>query len=118
MSAYKGFVETYPPPLGQILGAIGYAATVQRGTKSVEQIKKAQYGADFIADSPQLMMVGEGSGAERVQVTPLVDPNLEGTQGQGITLNISGNVLTDSFVEDSIIPAVREATRMGENLGV
>jgi len=81
-------------------------------------VKTAQYGADFVTSGPQMMMVGEGSGPERVQVTPLVDENREGPQGQGITLNISGNVLHDSFIEDDIIPAVREATRMGENLGV
>ena len=81
-------------------------------------ITAAQYGADFITDGPQMMMVGEGSGPERVQVTPLVDPNIDGPQGQGITLNISGNVLHESFVEDNIIPQVREGLRLGENMGI
>ena len=81
-------------------------------------ITAAQYGADFITDGPQMMMVGEGSGPERVQVTPLVDPNIDGPQGQGITLNISGNVLHESFVEDSIIPQIREGLRLGENMGI
>ena len=65
-----------------------------------------------------MMMVGEGSGAERVQVTPLVDPNLEGPQGQGITLNISGNVLHESFIEEEVVPQIRESLRMGENIGL
>ena len=81
-------------------------------------ITAAQYGADFITDGPQMMMVGEGSGPERVQVTPLVDPNIDGPQGQGITLNISGNVLHESFVEDNIIPQIREGLRLGENMGI
>ena len=113
----EAIMKSTPFPINLILAAAAESKVEELFSK-LGNVKKAQYGADFIADSPQLMMVGEGSGAERVQVTPLVDPNLEGTQGQGITLNISGNVLTDSFVEDSIIPAVREATRMGENLGV
>ena len=81
-------------------------------------ITAAQYGADFVTDGPQRMMVGEGSGPERVQVTPLVDPNIDGPQGQGITLNISGNVLHESFVEDNIIPQIREGLRLGENMGI
>ena len=78
----------------------------------------AQYGADFITDGPQMMMVGEGSGPEHVQVTPLSDPNIDGPQGQGITLNISGNVLHESFIEDSVIPQIREGLRLGENMGI
>lgn len=106
------------PPLYFGLGLAAAATATASGLARVSQIKKAQYGADFVTDGPQMMMVGEGSGPERVQVTPLDDPNLDGPQGQGITLNISGNVLHESFVEDSIIPAVREGIRLGENLGI
>ena len=114
---YKQYVSTYPPPLGQIIGAAAYVATIQKGKKDVEQIKKAQYGADFVTSGPEIMMVGEGSGPERVQVTPLVDPNIDGPQGQGATINITGNVMSDDFVENTLIEKIREATRMGENLG-
>ena len=82
----------------------------------VEQISKAQYGADFVTDGPQMMMVGEGAGPERVQVTPLVDENLEGPQGGGITLNVSGNVLSDEFTEDTLVPKLREALRLGNSI--
>ena len=114
---YKQYVSTYPPPLGQIIGAAAYIATIQKGKKDVEQIKKAQYGADFVTSGPEMLMVGEGSGPERVQVTPLVDPNIDGPQGQGATINITGNVMSDDFVENTLIEKIREATRMGENLG-
>ena len=86
--------------------------------KLFSNIKVAQYGADFITSGPQMMMVGEGSGPEHVQVTPLVDENQSGPQGQGITLNISGNVLHESFIEDSVIPQIREGLRLGENMGI
>tara|TARA_Y100000593_G_scaffold33416_1_gene65689 strand:- start:707 stop:2263 length:1557 start_codon:yes stop_codon:yes gene_type:complete len=82
------------------------------------KITFAQYGADFVTSGPQMMMVGEGSGPERVQVTPLVDPNIDGPQSQGITLNITGNVLHESFVEDNVIPQIREGLRLGENIGI
>ena len=103
-----------PFPLNLIL-AKGAGAMVD---KLFSSIIPAQYGADFIADKPQLMMVGEGSGAEHVQVTPLVDPNINGKQSEGITLNISGNVLHESFIEDSVIPQIREGLRLGENIGL
>ena len=63
-------------------------------------------------------MVGEGSGPEHVQVTPLTDPNIDGPQGQGMTLNISGNVMHESFIEDDVIPKIREGLRLGEEMGV
>tara|TARA_R100001594_G_scaffold57337_2_gene91260 strand:- start:13292 stop:14950 length:1659 start_codon:yes stop_codon:yes gene_type:complete len=120
--AYKTYI-TAPqaklnPPLYQALGIAAAVAATAAGLAKVQQIKKAQYGADFVTDGPQMMMVGEGGGPERVQVTPLADPNIEGPQGQGITLNISGNVLHESFVEDNIIPQIREGLRLGENMGV
>ena len=107
-------MNSTPFPLNLIL-AKGAGAMVD---KLFAGITAAQYGADFVADKPQLMMVGEGSGPERVQVTPLADPNIDGPQGQGITLNISGNVLHESFIEDSVIPQIREGLRLGENIGL
>jgi hypothetical protein len=112
--AYKAMAGI--PVIGPALGAIAYAAAFSKGMQSVETIKKAQYGADFITDGPQMMMVGEGSGPERVQVTPLADPNINGPQGQGITVNISGNVMHESFVEDQVLPQIREGLRMGEQI--
>ncbi len=85
---------------------------------SKNKIMAAQYGADFITSGPQMMMVGEGSGPERVQVTPLVDENISGPQGGGITLNISGNVLTEEFTEDVIIPQIKEGLRLGGDIGI
>ena len=63
-------------------------------------------------------MVGEGSGPERVQVTPLVDENISGPQGGGITLNISGNVMTEEFVDDYLVSALKESLRLGNDMGV
>ena len=80
-------------------------------------IKAAQYGADFVTDGPQMMMVGEGSGPERVQVTPLVDPNLDGPQGGGMTINIQGSVIgTEQFTEDVLMPQIEEGLRLGNRI--
>ena len=50
-------------------------------------------------------------GMERVQVTPLSSPNIDGPQGGGITINISAP-LVDETVIDSIIPAIEKAQRL------
>ena len=103
-----------PPQISIPLANAAATLAVGAGLARVDQIRKAQTGADYITDSPEMLMVGE-AGRERVTVTPLEDVGYEGG-GQGITLNISGNVLTDSFVEDSIVPSLREALRQGESL--
>ena len=120
-STFASFVDKtsgIPAPYNVIFGAAGAALAVTAGLARVQSIRKAQYGADFVTQGPQMMMVGEGSGPERVQVTPLSDPNIDGPQGQGIVLNIQGNVLHESFVEDNIIPQIREGLRLGENMGI
>tara|TARA_R110002020_G_scaffold237137_1_gene449455 strand:+ start:13444 stop:15192 length:1749 start_codon:yes stop_codon:yes gene_type:complete len=120
--AYNSFVSSPQaltnPILYQALGIAAATTSVVAGLARVQSIRKAQYGADFVTDGPQMMMVGEGSGPERVQVTPLSDPNIDGPQGQGIVLNIQGNILHESFVEDNIIPQIREGLRLGENMGI
>ena len=80
-------------------------------------IKKAQYGADFVTSGPQMMMVGEGSGPERVQVTPLADPNIDGPSGQSVTVNVQGSVIgTEEFTESTLIPQIKEGLRLGERI--
>ena len=114
--AYLAFAEI--PIIGPVLGAAAGVSAFALGMKYVAGMKSAQYGADFVTDGPQMMMVGEGSGPERVQVTPLSDPNIDGPQGQGITLNINNPIMTESFVEDNVIPQIREGLRLGENMGI
>ena len=109
-----------PVPLNVILGAAAATAAVAAGLARVQEIKKAQFGADFVTSGPQLITVGDNpSGKERVQVTPLGgDPNINGPQGGGITLNISNPIMSEDFVESEIIPKLREGIRLGGNLGV
>ena len=67
------------------------------------------------------MIVGDNpSGEELVQVTPLGgDPNIEGPQGGGITLNIQGSVIgTEEFVEDVLLEQIKEGLRLGGDIGI
>ena len=42
----------------------------------------------------------------------------EGGSAGGINISFSGNVMTDSFIEDEAIPKIREAIRRGADIGV
>ena len=77
---------------------------------TIERFKFAK-GGDFVTSGPQMITVGDNPGGrERVQVTPLSSPNIDGPQG-GITINISAP-LVDETVIDSIIPAIEKAQRL------
>ena len=99
--------------------AVGVLGAVQLGIVAATPIPKAaQFGMDEIIDSPTNLLVGEGSGPERVQVTPLVDENRFGPEGGGPILNISfeGNVLSDDFITEEVVPKLREAIMRGESI--
>ena len=70
-----------------------------------------------MVDEPTMFLAGE-AGAETVNVTPLEGPNLEGPQGGGVTVNISGNVMSEDFVENELSEAISEAVRKGVNFGM
>ena len=122
-SAAKAAVKAYEwasafggPIAGAVAGAIAFAAASALAAK----VQEFATGGDFVTSGPQLIMVGDNpSGKERVQVTPLGgDPNINGPQGGGITLNISNPIMSEDFVESEIIPKIREGIRLGGNLGV
>ena len=116
---FKKFSQAYPAPLGQILGTAAAGAAISAGLANVASIKQAQYGADFVTSGPELLMVGEGSGPERVQVTPLVDENIDGPQGGGMTINVQGSVIgTEEFVESVLLDQIKEGLRLGGDIGI
>ena len=57
------------------------------------------------------MFVTGEAGAERVQVTPLQGPNINGPKGGGVVINISAP-LVDETIVDTIIPAIQKAQKM------
>ena len=122
-SAAKAAVKAYEwasgwggPIAGSIAAAIAFTAASALATK----VQEFATGGDFVTNGRQLIMVGDNpSGRERVQVTPLGgDPNINGPQGGGVTLNFNNPIMTDDLVESEIIPRIREGIRLGENAGV
>jgi len=105
-------------PMGMIAG-IGAAQTL--AAVASNPIPKFARGGDFVTAGPQNIMVGDNPGGrERVQVTPLSSPNIAGPQGGGssITVNVSGNVLSQDFVEGELAENIKEAIRRGTDFGI
>ena len=110
-----GFVSK----LSTLLLAVLSLAVIAQGTanlimieKGMSQMASAAVGADFITSGPQMLMVGDNpTGKERVQVTPIGSPNINGPQS-GISVNINGPITNDDYVRDFIIPEIQKATRL------
>jgi Mg2+ and Co2+ transporter CorA len=106
-------IALLPLTLGSPLKEINYALGIaQAGLVASQQPPAFALGGDFVTQGPQAIMVGDNPGGrERVQVTPLSSPNVNGPQGGGITVNISAPLVDDTVVQ-SIIPAIERARRM------
>ncbi len=105
------------PVVGPGLGIAAAAAALGAGLANVAMIEKAETGFDGVVNRPTMFMTGEGNKSEHVSVTPLEGPNINGPQvGGGITVNISGGVVDDSYVRNELIPALNKATSMGSGL--
>lgn len=71
---------------------VGATGAIQLATIKAQKFAR---GGDFVTNGPQAIIVGDNPGGrERVQVTPLSSPNIDGPQGNTINIgaiNISGN---------------------------
>ena len=75
----------------------------------------AQTGASYITGGEQMLQVGE-AGAEEVNVTPLDDPTGGSSATGGSTVVINNPMLTESVIEDEIIPMIQRAIDRGAEL--
>ena len=86
--------------------------------KSIGGMKFAETGMNEIVTKPTLIMAGE-NGSESVQVTPLdTNKNINGVQGSSVTVNVSGNVMTQDFVEGELADSIKNAIRRGSDFGI
>lgn len=103
-------------------GAGGIIGSLMQGainSISPPKLQQAATGMDEIVTQPTMILAGE-AGAEQVSITPLEGPNIDGPQGTGNTFNISisGNVLTQDFVENELAESIRTAVRRGTDFGI
>ena len=79
-------------------------------------------GGGYVDTVPAMLTEGEFVMSRRavdsIGVENLNRMNREGTAGQNININISGNVMSRNFTESEIIPAIKDAVRRGADLGV
>ena len=103
---------------GGFKGGLLMAAQVAPQVSAIYANKpeSAQTGFEGVVDEPTQFTVGEGGAAEYVSVTPMEGVNNAG--GQGININISGNVMSEQFVEEELAERIQEAVRKGVNFGI
>ena len=108
---------TFTGPAG-VAAAIAAFATLEviKGAIREQTFTAAETGFDGVVTQPTLFMTGEGNKAERVSVTPLQGPNINGPQGGGVTINISGGVVQDDYIRNELIPALNKATSLGARI--
>ena len=107
-------------PLGPLAPPVIAGIAAGASTLFQQQISRidigSQTGFEGVVDEPTQFTVGEGGAAEYVSVTPLEGVNNAG--GQGMTINISGNVMSDQFVEEELAERIQEAVRKGVDFGM
>jgi len=112
MEAVAGYIssvlKSVPFPFNIVLAAAGgglVAGLIDKGLSAFAT------GGDFVTSGPQTIIVGDNPGGrERVQVTPLSSPNVDGPKG--ITLNFNAPVTNADFVRDVIAPELEKAVSL------
>lgn len=90
----KPFVSAYNQVVDVVNAAIDAWNAMPLTSGTMQHVKKKGFssfasGADYVTNGPELIMVGDNPGGrERVQVTPLSSPNINGPRGGGGTYNI------------------------------
>ena len=110
-------LKSMPFPLNAILAAGAGAAVgglIDKGLASFAQ------GGEFITSGPQAIMVGDNPGGrELVQISPLSSPaGADAPVGGGITVNVSGNILENDWIETELSEKISEAVRRGVDFGI
>ena len=123
LNAYQAVSKAWAigGPFGAVLAGI-VAISAFKQVTAMMAVKPPAFarGGDFTTTGPQMIMVGDNPGGrERVQVTPLSSPNIAGPQGgSSVTVNVSGNVLSQDFVEGELAENIKEAIRRGTDFGI
>ena len=108
------------PPLSFTLAALAaMKGAVQLSTISNQTLAFAK-GGSFETSGPQMIMVGDNMGGrEKVDITPLSSPNIAGpSQSTEVIVNVSGNVMTQDFVEGDLADSIKKAIRRGSDFGI
>jgi len=109
----------FPVPLNLILAGAAGGLVNELITSLINQIPAPKMsfaqGGSFVTAGAQSIMVGDNpSGQELVTVTPLDAGDEPMSTSNNINVTISGNVMSESYTEDVIVPHIKEALRRGQ----
>tara|TARA_R110002020_G_scaffold412833_4_gene622406 strand:- start:547 stop:2520 length:1974 start_codon:yes stop_codon:yes gene_type:complete len=122
-SQYEQVSKILPPPAPQIAYAsaialgLGQAAKVSGMFEQGGMVggrRHSQGGTIIEAEQGEFVM--SRSAVEAVGIENMNRINQGG--GAGITVNVSGNVMTQDFVENDLAEAIKEAARKGADFGI
>lgn len=94
MSAWDRFWTTKDERLREQLDALDRRIQITQGAQTIEQVRAAATGADYVTNGPELLMVGDNPGGrERVRVEPIGSPNIHGPRGgEGVVIQINAPI--------------------------
>ena len=95
---------------GVVTGAAGAALAMQLFEKVVPKV--AATGMNEIVSQPTMILAGE-AGAESVNITPLNPVMNQNGGGGSVNVSISGNVMSQDFVEGELAEQIKDAVRRG-----
>jgi hypothetical protein len=108
-------VAMFPPTGLPFTLAIAAMGAAQAKLVLSQQPPTFAQGGDFVTSGPQTIVVGDNPGGrERVKITPLSSPNINGPSETNLTINVSAPLL-DETVVDHILPSIEQAIRRGES---
>ena len=112
MKAWEASPLTFGLPWSAVIGAFGASQAALVASTPPPAFAK---GGDFITSGPQMIMVGDNPGGrERVQVTPMSSPNINGPQG-GITIQVNGNLVASEAEADRFAEIIAKRSKQGFN---
>jgi len=113
MNTYTAYTEALPNVF--LANAIAALGAIQITSIMATPTAYAK-GGDFVTNKPEMIMVGE-AGREHVTITPIDRPESRALKdGGGLTINIQGGIVDQSYVSNELIPAINKATSLGVTL--
>ena len=113
MNTYTAYTEALPNVF--LANAVAALGAIQITSIMATPTAYAK-GGDFVTNKPEMIMVGE-AGREHVTITPIDRPESRALKdGGGLTINIQGGIVDQSYVSNELIPAINKATSLGVTL--
>jgi hypothetical protein len=119
-------IEVAPNPF--LMALVGTIGAIQMGVIAGTPLPKYQYGGvvggnrhsqgGTMIEAERGEFVMSRNAVQAVGLEAMNRINEGGGSGSNVTVNVSGNVMTQDFVEGDLAEAIREAARRGTDFGV